>query len=128
MRISACYIVKNEAARLSRSLASLSGAVDEIVVVDSGSTDDTVRIAEEFGAQVFQSPWRDDFSAARNVSLSKATGDWILVGKYPAGYRTIRKGSGSADVPASGTGRGRGKGAAGFLCAEDFTPRRWAGV
>ncbi len=79
MRISACYIVKDEAARLSRSLASLSGAVDEIIVVDSGSTDDTVRIAEEFGAQVFQSPWRDDFSAARNVSLSKATGDWILV-------------------------------------------------
>lgn len=79
MRISACYIVKNEAARLSRSLASLSGAVDEIVVVDSGSTDDTVRIAEEFGARVFSVPWRDDFSAARNASLEKATGDWILV-------------------------------------------------
>ena len=75
LRISACYIVKNEAARLSRSLASLTGAVDEIVVVDSGSTDDTVKIAEEYGALVFQFPWCDDFSAARNFSLSKATGD-----------------------------------------------------
>ncbi|MBO6209948.1 MAG: glycosyltransferase family 2 protein, partial [Schwartzia sp.] len=79
MRISACYIVKNEAARLSRSLASLSDAVDEIVVVDSGSSDDTIKIAEQYGARVFSVPWRDDFSAARNASLEKATGDWILV-------------------------------------------------
>ena len=79
MRISACYIVKNEATRLSRSLASLSDAVDEIVVVDSGSSDDTIKIAEQYGASVFSVPWRDDFSAARNASLEKATGDWILV-------------------------------------------------
>ena len=79
LRISACYIVRTEAARLSRSLASLSGAVDEIVVVDTGSSDDTIKIAEEYGARVFSFPWRDDFSAARNFSLSKATGDWILV-------------------------------------------------
>ena len=79
MRISACYIVKNEAARLSRSLGSLSGAVDEIVVVDSGSSDDTINIAEEYGARIFSVPWSDDFSAARNASLEKATGDWILV-------------------------------------------------
>lgn len=79
MRISACYIVRNEAAKLERSLASLEGAVDEIIVVDTGSSDDTVKIAEAHGAQVFHFPWQDDFSAARNVSLSKATGDWILV-------------------------------------------------
>ena len=79
MRISACYIVRNEAAKLDRSLASLEGAVDEIIVVDTGSSDDTVKIAETHGAHVFHFPWQDDFSAARNVSLSKATGDWILV-------------------------------------------------
>lgn len=79
MRISACYIVKNEAANLSRSLASLSNAVDEIIVVDTGSSDDTIKIAESYGANVFPFPWCDDFSAARNFSLSKATGDWVLV-------------------------------------------------
>ncbi|MBR1759963.1 MAG: glycosyltransferase family 2 protein [Schwartzia sp.] len=79
MRISACYIVRNEAAKLARSLDSLRGTVDEIIVVDTGSTDDTVSVAEEHGARVFHFPWRDDFAAARNVSLSKATGDWILV-------------------------------------------------
>ncbi|MBR5910088.1 MAG: glycosyltransferase family 2 protein, partial [Schwartzia sp.] len=79
MRISACYIVRNEAAKLDRSLASLEGAVDEIIVVDTGSSDDTVKIAETHGARVSHFPWQDDFSAARNVSLSKATGDWILV-------------------------------------------------
>ena len=79
MRISACYIVRNEAAKLARSLDSLQGTVDEIIVVDTGSTDDTVSVAEEHGARVFHFPWRDDFAAARNVSLSKATGDWILV-------------------------------------------------
>ena len=79
MRISACYIVRNEAANLERSLASLEGVVDEIIVVDTGSSDDTVKTAEAHGARVFHFPWRDDFSAARNVSLEKATGDWILV-------------------------------------------------
>ena len=79
MRISACYIVRNEAAKLDRSLASLERAVDEIIVVVTSSSDDTVKIAEAHGARVFRFPWQDDFSAARNVSLSKATGDWILV-------------------------------------------------
>ena len=79
MRISACYIVRNEAAKLEKSLASLAGAVDEIIVVDTGSSDDTVKVAEAHGAHVFSFPWQDDFSAARNVSLDKATGDWILV-------------------------------------------------
>ena len=79
MRISACYIVRNEAAKLARSLESLRGAADEIVVVDTGSTDDTRKVAEQNGARVFSFPWQDDFSAARNVSLTHATGDWILV-------------------------------------------------
>ncbi len=79
MHLTACYIVKNEAAKLERSLESLRGAVDEIVVVDTGSTDETRLVAEKHGARVFSFPWQDDFSAARNVSLSKAKGDWILV-------------------------------------------------
>ncbi|MBR1552442.1 MAG: glycosyltransferase family 2 protein [Schwartzia sp.] len=79
MRLSVCYIVRDEAAKLEKSLASLEDAADEIVVVDTGSADDTVRIAEAHGARVFSFPWRDDFSAARNASLARATGDWILV-------------------------------------------------
>ncbi len=79
MRISACYIVRDEAEKLERSLQSIEGAVDEIIVVDTGSADATVNVAESHGASVYSFPWQDDFSAARNVSLSKATGDWILV-------------------------------------------------
>ncbi|HEY9722263.1 MAG TPA: glycosyltransferase, partial [Oscillatoriaceae cyanobacterium] len=78
MTLSACLIVKNEAENLSRCLESLDGRAEEIVVVDTGSSDDTVAIAESFGAKVFHFPWCDDFSAARNFALEQATGDWIL--------------------------------------------------
>ena len=78
MKISACYIAKNEAATLSKSLAGLAQHVDEIIVVDTGSTDDTVKIAQQYGALVFHFPWQDDFSAARNYALNKAGGDWIV--------------------------------------------------
>ncbi|MBE8952504.1 MAG: glycosyltransferase [Quinella sp. 1Q7] len=77
-RISACYIVKDCAEDLRRSLKTLAQFVDEIIVVDTGSTDDTVAVAEEFGAKIFHEPWQDDFAAARNVALSKATGSWIV--------------------------------------------------
>lgn len=77
-RISACLIVKNESKMLRRCLESLRGWIDEIVVVDTGSTDDTVAIAEEFGAVIGHFEWCDDFSAARNASLDLATGDWVL--------------------------------------------------
>ncbi|HEX6512540.1 MAG TPA: glycosyltransferase, partial [Chloroflexota bacterium] len=76
--ISACLIVKNEEAHLSRCLASIKDVVDEIILVDTGSTDRTVDIAREFGARVFHFEWCDDFSAARNESLRHATGDWII--------------------------------------------------
>jgi tetratricopeptide (TPR) repeat protein len=76
--LSACLIVRDEAAMLDACLQSLDG-VDELVVVDTGSTDGTVAIAERFGARIGHTPWTDDFAAARNVSLDMATGDWILV-------------------------------------------------
>ncbi|MBE3587314.1 MAG: glycosyltransferase [Thermoanaerobacteraceae bacterium] len=77
-KISLCMIVRNEEQNLRRCLASVSGAVDEIIVVDTGSTDGTRRVAEEWGALVYSFPWNGSFSDARNASLERATGDWIL--------------------------------------------------
>lgn len=78
VRISACLIVRNEAANLDRCLASLRGVVDEIVVVDTGSDDASVEIARRHDAVIGRFAWCDDFAAARNASLELATGDWIL--------------------------------------------------
>ena len=77
-KLSACLIVRNESAHLARCLESVKGIVDEIVVVDTGSTDDTVAIAERFGAKIGHFEWIDDFAAARNASLALATGQWAL--------------------------------------------------
>lgn len=78
-RVSLCMIARNEERFLRECLSRSRAAVDEIVVVDTGSTDRTIAIAESFGAKVLHSPWQDDFSAPRNVALRAATGDWILV-------------------------------------------------
>ncbi|HEY3669808.1 MAG TPA: glycosyltransferase family 2 protein [Acidimicrobiia bacterium] len=78
MSLSAAIIVKDEADRLDACLTSLRGLVDEIVVVDTGSTDHTVAIAEAHGAVVAHEPWQGDFAAPRNRSLDLATGDWVL--------------------------------------------------
>ncbi|WP_054739610.1 glycosyltransferase family 2 protein [Cellulosilyticum ruminicola] len=77
--ISLVMIVKNEEANLPRCLESVQGIVDEIVIVDTGSEDNTKEIAKQFGAKVYDFEWCNDFSAARNYALSKATGDWNLV-------------------------------------------------
>ncbi len=77
-RLSLCMIVRNEEARLGRCLESVQGLVDEIVVVDTGSTDRTVEIAQSFGAVIGHFSWCDDFSAARNESLKLASGEWIM--------------------------------------------------
>ncbi len=77
--ISVCIMVKNEEALLPQCLASIKEFVDEIIVVDTGSTDETVAIAERFAAKIYHHPWENDFSKHRNQSLSYATGDWILV-------------------------------------------------
>lgn len=76
--VSACLIVKNEEANLERCLASLKGRVDQIVVVDTGSTDRTVEIAQTYGATIGFFEWCGDFAAARNASLDLATQPWIL--------------------------------------------------
>lgn len=77
-RISLCMIVKDEAQNIRRCLESVQGVVDEIIVVDTGSTDETCQIAGALGARVHSFPWNENFSDARNASLELATGDWIL--------------------------------------------------
>ena len=72
-------IVKNEEVFLPRCLASAAPAVDHMVIVDTGSTDGTVDIARSFGATVVSIDWPNDFSQARNVSLSRVTTPWVLV-------------------------------------------------
>lgn len=78
IKISACYIAKNEEENLARSLGSIKGVADEIIVVDTGSADNTMQVAEDFGARVYSYKWQDDFSAARNAALSYAGGDFII--------------------------------------------------
>jgi len=72
-------IVRDEAFFLARCLDAVKGHVDEIVIVDTGSVDDTRQIAGRYTDKVYHFDWVDDFAAARNYSLAQATGDWILV-------------------------------------------------
>jgi len=76
--LSVCMIVKNEEQFLARCLDSVATVADEIIVVDTGSTDSTVDIARRYTDRVYHHTWRDSFSEARNASLSYATCDWIL--------------------------------------------------
>lgn len=79
MGISACIIAKNEAENITRCITSLKGAVDEIIVVDTGSTDNTIALAKDLGAFVYTMEWQEDFSKARNYSLDKAKEEWALI-------------------------------------------------
>ncbi len=76
--LSLCMIVRNEEDNLARCLESVRGVADEIIVVDTGSTDRTVEIAHAHGARVFRFDWTGDFAAARNFSLEQARGEWIM--------------------------------------------------
>ncbi|MCR9185117.1 MAG: glycosyltransferase [Halieaceae bacterium] len=79
MPLSLCMIVKDEAFFLHDCLAAAAPHVDDLVVVDTGSTDDSKGIAAEFTDRVFDYTWHDDYAAARNYSLEQARCDWILV-------------------------------------------------
>jgi tetratricopeptide (TPR) repeat protein len=79
IKVSLCMIVKNEAERLANCLKSGQGFVDEIILVDTGSSDRTINIAKKFGAKIYKFPWGDDFASARNYALQQAQGEWVLV-------------------------------------------------
>jgi glycosyltransferase involved in cell wall biosynthesis len=78
MLLSAAIIVRDEAEHLDTCLSSLAGLVDEIVVVDTGSSDESVDVARRHGAVVGHEPWQGDFATPRNRSLELASGEWIL--------------------------------------------------
>lgn len=79
MKLSLCMIVKNEAKTLPKCLSSVANVVDEMIVLDTGSSDRTPNIAKEFGAKVYDFVWCNDFSKARNAALKYVTGEWVLV-------------------------------------------------
>jgi tetratricopeptide (TPR) repeat protein len=79
MKLSLCTIAKNEATSLPNCLKSVRNVVDEIIVLDTGSTDKTPEIAQEFGAKVYHFQWCNNFSSARNEALKYVQGDWVLV-------------------------------------------------
>jgi glycosyltransferase involved in cell wall biosynthesis len=104
-RLSVCLIVRNEEKFLPQCLASVKDIAGQIVIVDTGSTDRTVEIAQEHGAEVHSFAWCDDFSAARNAALEHATGDWVLMldadEELPAGqHAQLRADMKRADVIA----------------------------
>lgn len=76
--ISLCMIVRDAESTLGAALDSAKPFVDEMVIIDTGSVDKTVQVAEARGAKVYHFPWIDNFSAARNESIEKATGDWVF--------------------------------------------------
>lgn len=78
LKLSLCMIVRDEEDQIGKALQSVDGLVDEIIVVDTGSKDKTKEIIKEFGGKLIESEWEDDFSQAKNLALSEATGDYIL--------------------------------------------------
>lgn len=77
--VSLCIIVKNEEAMLEKCICSVKDIVDEIIIVDTGSTDNTIDIAKKYTSKVYEFSWNEDFSAARNFSISKAGCEWIFI-------------------------------------------------
>lgn len=78
MLLSLCMIVKNEEEYLERCLESVKHVVDEMVIVDTGSTDKTKAICRQYAARIYDFTWTESFAEARNFGIAKAKGDWIL--------------------------------------------------
>ena len=78
VKLSACVITKNEEKNIPSWLKCMKAVADEIIVVDTGSTDNTVQIAREAGAKLYHFKWINDFAAAKNYAIDQATGDWIM--------------------------------------------------
>lgn len=78
MRISACVVIKNEEKNIRRWLVNMRHIADEIIVVDTGSTDATLKILKEAGIKVYHFAWCNDFAAAKNYAIKQATGDWVV--------------------------------------------------
>ena len=77
VKLSQCMIVKNEETNIRKALSWAKDIAFEQIVVDTGSTDRTVEIAEEMGAKIYHFEWIDDFSAAKNYAIEQAKGSWI---------------------------------------------------
>ena len=88
--VSLCMIVRDAEETVGRAIKSALAVVDEVVVVDTGSADNTRLIVEGYGARVVEHTWNDDFSAARNASIGAAYGDWILILDADEVLETIR--------------------------------------
>ena len=94
--ISLCMIVKNEEEFLEKCLSSIKDYVDELIIVDTGSTDSTIEIAKRFTDKVYFHPWENSFSKARNQALQYATGEWVF---QIDGDEELMKGSGEKLKP-----------------------------
>lgn len=91
--LSVCIITKNEETNIERCLASLSGYGFELVVADTGSTDGTREVVKKYTERLYEFPWRDDFAAAKNYVVSKASHDLVLVVDSDEFFTTAARGN-----------------------------------
>lgn len=112
MKISACVITKNEEKNIKKWVSEIESIADEMIVVDTGSTDNTVAIARNAGAKVYNFSWINDFAAAKNFAIDKAKGDWIVFLDADE-YFTIESKKNIRNVIA---GHHRNKKVAGIMC------------
>ncbi len=78
MRLSVCLLTRNEEQNVPRAIGSVRSIADQIIVADTGSSDRTVQVAKDLGAEVYPVAWQDDFAAGCNLALSHARGEWVL--------------------------------------------------